>query len=819
MKPVVFALLFSLLQTVFTLTHQDVIYDYNGRQVYIHLHNHDRKELDTKGMSSNKIFRIPFNSKFDTGDTIANSTITSPTNELCKIVIANSTLLSFCPSSDETTLDVNKYSSDKDAWEPISLASQMSYLNDSNYLYTNTDPSGVYIFSGLLGRSVSTIMTRLDINSWNFTDATSRIQPAPFYKSTTLQINTNTQVLFGGISANNDLVSMMQIPVWQYNSWAERPCKIGTVEGLESRVNPLVLPVFSRDNPYFQNGNLTNFEVSSVLMIGGKTMDDRNAQPRIASLNVSSSLLSWEWKSLSTANGSNDTTSLYRSLDDIVAASTIYDTLIAIKVNETRKRDSSNDAHKYYIELFNATTSEPLDGVDYSHLQDIELVGSHTSKSTIIAISVIIPVLVIILVVILITWLYKRYKEKKEQELHDREVKEIVDFYQNQHKRNSQLTLTTSDSDYKSSDGSAFEYNIRVNNYQDDDNLSLSSWRKKRKQYLEERLMYKLNKPLRKTNNPLSRSLSVASNFMGTLSRKNSTQSSIATFVTAPSSVTEQQNKDSRITNSAGDDSLTSDNPFQSELYTIKSNTSDTNASLAEPPPAVPKHSTFFTLNRTNSNLHHIPEDSSINTFHSENLGFITLNQAYGSSPQHQYMKTIEKRMSYPVYASSLSSSSSYYESSFSSSASPSRSPSRSLIKSPPRSPGRSINTRTRPLSMVSIMPSINSVDSGADESFVNDTTIMETIGEAETGSIIERDNDNMEVQVLVGHKRRSKLRVVNPDDALEEEEVKSRCSSSGSAKVHSNFEVRQRVASREESIHEEIEDEKRGRGVNIEKH
>lgn len=120
MKPVVFALLFSLLQIVFTLTHQDVIYDYNGRQVYIHLHNHDRKELDTKGMSSNKIFRIPFNSKFDTGDTIANSTITSPTNELCKIVIANSTLLSFCPSSDETTLDVNKYSSDKDAWEPIS---------------------------------------------------------------------------------------------------------------------------------------------------------------------------------------------------------------------------------------------------------------------------------------------------------------------------------------------------------------------------------------------------------------------------------------------------------------------------------------------------------------------------------------------------------------------------------------------------------------------------------------------------------------------------------------------------------------------------
>lgn len=81
-----------------------------------------------------------------------------------------------------------------------------------------------------------------------------------------------------------------------------------------------------------------------------------------------------------------------------------------------------------------------------------------------------------------------------------------------------------------------------------------------------------------------------------------------------------------------------------------------------------------------------------------------------------------------------------------------------------------------------------------------------------EEGSIADEGLDNIEVQVLVGSKRRSKLRVVNPDEdeknSSEEDnlvniskdssnEEKPRCSSSSSQQTK-NSEVRKRVISDE---------------------
>ncbi|KAG0667870.1 hypothetical protein C6P42_005200, partial [Pichia californica] len=62
------------------------LYDYSNRTLYIHLHNHDSKDASVYGNSLNKLFKIPFDAAYQSGDYL-NSTIASPPTDKCNIVI------------------------------------------------------------------------------------------------------------------------------------------------------------------------------------------------------------------------------------------------------------------------------------------------------------------------------------------------------------------------------------------------------------------------------------------------------------------------------------------------------------------------------------------------------------------------------------------------------------------------------------------------------------------------------------------------------------------------------------------------------------
>lgn len=795
-------LLLLILQLVLVaqaISPQDTIYDYNNRTVYIHLNG--KSNSTTENM--NQLFKIPFNTKFASGDSISNYTITPPPVNDCSIVVTSLNLLSFCPNGTDL-LEILRY--DNGNWKSIPTDSDITFYNDSAYIHTQSDETGVYIFSGFseyMGIQVITDqMLRLDTETWEVSDATSRIQPLPFYKSTNVKINSNTEAFFGGISTGNTLVPMMEIPLWQYNSWTERPCDTSTATNITSRIDPLILPVFYNTNKYLLNETLTTFEVSSILMLGGTDLKGTAVKPSGASLDIST--YKWQWTDLTNVTSiQNEEISEYDtqlSVGDTVAAATIYDSLLMIEVEQTKNSKRHLISEEYIITLYNATTFEYLETVDYSYLTSMSSNQSqnyHFNKNLTIALSVVIPILAIILLTVLLVYLYQRYKTKKEEERYGREVREIVDFYENQHKRNSAHTFSSYDSDYKSSNYTDDFYSddVKINDYEDGDNLSLKSWKRKKREFEYHTSIFEKVKPSfskKRSSNSLKRTFSTASNIIQqSLLRKPSTQFSIDTF----------SNKDLMKKMSQGiglEKTSVNENPFHSaDLYTIRSDVSSMVSPLpTPPPPAVPKHTAMFTLpDRTESLLYHIPENTSVSTFHSQNLGYLPLKlSTVKSSPQQSYMKQVRKHER--VLSGDLSFDSSIYSATTNYyNSSPSRSPSRS-----PR----------RPLSIMSA----SSVYSNNDKivstlpplGFSNIEEVNEDESSThEVGSIKDEELSNMEVQVLVGSKRRSKLRVVNPDsntelaclkeEAEESINVKERCASSSSEKSHDNA-VRKRHVS-----------------------
>ncbi|ODQ48337.1 hypothetical protein PICMEDRAFT_69984 [Pichia membranifaciens NRRL Y-2026] len=823
--PVVLLLL--LLQHATALVSQDTLYDFDNRTLYLYLHNHDADDVSHYGSSLNKIYRIPFNTRLASGD-VLNCTIAAPPQQACDVLIASAVLYSLCPSQ-HGLLGVSKYDHVSDSWKNVTLRSNIEYFSDATYLYTDSDRTGIYIFSGTPSsdsQSLSTRMIRLDTTTWESSNATSQVQPSPFYKSTALQINSNTLALFGGVSSDNQMVSMMEIPVWQYNSWAERPCNISSAQDVQPRTGSLVLPVFSETNQFAYNDTSTDFEVSSVLMIGGIGVNNTDVYPKIAALNVSRNV--WEWEDLSNdlilADNSNAKTGVKLSLDSILAAGIIYDTLLTISVSPSSSSASNNSISmnkrslssefELTIQLYNATNLKRLSEVDYTTIAASAASVrpfSHSNKNLTIALSVIIPILVIIILTCLVVWLYKRYRKRQEDERNEKEIREIVDFYENQHKQFSETTFSSYDSDYKSHGGSDYDFEkININNYDDSDDLSLNSWRRKRQDFQRQKSLFSIVKPKVDnlpdySSNSVRRSLSVASNFIShSLKRSASTQSSIATFVTAKSSLNQFDIGNDNINNAKYEfdnnaninGNVARKNSFENDLYTIHSDESTLSPTLPSPPPAIPKHTTLVSFpNRTSSTLNHIPEEASVSTFHSQTLGFIPMKQAYNSSlvslPQHHYMQQIFS----PTIDSSLTNSSSVY----------------------------SYNSKSarRPLSMISTstMSSNVIVNPYLTQVHTENTRVSPPYNSNdydEQGSIADDVLDNMEVQILVGSKRRSKLRVVNPDEdeeSLKDEndivdiskglnkdrqiEEKSRCSSSSKEQGEDN-EVRKRVISDE---------------------
>lgn len=431
---------------------QDTIYLYKNRTVYAHV---EEDGQDT-------IFEIPFNQGYTAGTNWDVKSLSVPNGDDCKLVGAEFSLLAFCSANNGTTLQVKQYNSALDVWTQLPIDSSISYYVNTSYIHSMSDPRAIYMFSGVdpSTSELSTRMLKLDLNSMEVTNAVTSVQPAPFQQASTLEINSNTELLFGGLD-DSGFLQLGEIPVWQYNGWAERPCETSD-SPLNGTANAIVLPVFDKTNQFAYNGTADVFDVSSVLVLGS----DATGDSILGSLNVSSYV--WEWSDktgeLASAQQTNTTTF---DLNLALAVVTIYDTLFV--VSKSGKRDSQG----YSLGLYNANDFSEIDSVNYSTFQKEHTNSSHTvNKSLIIALSVIIPVLMIIIVLCAFTYYYRRYKQRKQDELNEKEVTAIVDFYQNQNKQASETTFGTDTTLNDSLPSSAS--NVVINNYDDGDNISIN---------------------------------------------------------------------------------------------------------------------------------------------------------------------------------------------------------------------------------------------------------------------------------------------------------------------------------------------------------
>lgn len=430
----------------------DTVYMYSNRTVFVQL-----EDLT--------LLEIPLNGPYASNQTISSQSqsiqqVESPPSDLCKLVSVQYNLYAFC-NSTENTLSVLQYtpaisnsSGASQHWHKVPVP-EVDYFIESTYLHSMVDPMAVYIFSGVdpETNSLSSRMLRLDLVTNLFTNSSLSItQPEPFAEATTLEINSNTQMILGG---SNSLMgkNSNEIPVWQYNSWAEREMKPldGTPPTLQGPL--VVLPVFDESNQFAFNGTMNDFHVSSVMIL-----HNENA----GKLNVSSFV--WEWQETTNEAATN------LELSTAAAIVTLYDTVMVISNNDV---NSGKRELNYKMKLFSAKDFSKVDSINYSQLQSQNILKNHTvNKSLIIALSVIIPILVIIIALCGGLFYYRRYKQKKLELENEKEIKAIVDFYQSKHY--SQSTFSTNGGTTLNDSLPSSASDVEVNNYDQDDNISIN---------------------------------------------------------------------------------------------------------------------------------------------------------------------------------------------------------------------------------------------------------------------------------------------------------------------------------------------------------
>ncbi|QPG76282.1 hypothetical protein FOA43_003668 [Brettanomyces nanus] len=697
---------------------QDTVYNYEKSIAYIHIQD--------SSISNDTIIPLPFNAKYTSGS-LVNSTFSTPGNS-CELISANSSLYSVC-SSDSSDIELFLLNATSQKWTELQLGDSVPLFEGSSYMNTFDDPLSLYIFGGYDSdnEEISDRMLRVDLDKLTVSNFSTSVKPSSFYGASSLKINFNTELLVGG-KVSSGWIGMTQLALWQYGSWAFKSVSIPEDDVINARVQPLLLPVF--DSTRYQlettSSNFSSFSVDSVMMLGGQLMGN-SSNPDFVSLNMSDN--SWQWTPLDTdvSLSNSRVNSKYDdnlSLDEILGAATLYDTLIVIADNagkpvnssQTETNTVSKRSQSYYIKLYDTSTLEALNTVDYSSLASTgkKKSSKETSKSAVIALSTIIPILVIIIAAVIGFLLYKRYKKRKEEEANEKEIKDIMEFYKSSGNQfsssysslGSDITEKARASEESTLDGDAEENDvdsdiIEINNYDDNDNLSITSWRRKRKLYEKQR-----KTRLRSGGGSLMRHISIMSSQLGmSLRRSFSYQSSVATELsTVPDSGYQDDFSDNGLPESP-----------------IRRPSSTYSPSL--------KH------NQSNSALYLIPEDSSVSPLRSSHRFKSPVSGTPEGSPgilPTQQLEEHRQQKELSSVARQLRFNA------------PSKQGSRSM--------SRSTSRQSRPTSRSSSRPSSPSKFWRKYDPF---TQISDNKKEPD---------ENMDVQILVSSKRRSKLRVTNPD-------------------------------------------------------
>lgn len=228
------------------------------------------------------------------------------------------------------------YNEDKNEWEPATDDMSFSDVSDVSYyegstILTSPGSNNIYIYGGRCpssGKATDRLLS-FDMEKFSFSNITTSTKPHGFYGATAQWApNPQNSLVIGGRS-NDGWLNMYQLATWNYDSgWSFQAVERNSSFSVNSRLNPMVLPIFS---PLADNASSTfekTYRPLAMLLIGG---DDSKglASPEWARLRVDTN--TWAWEPVETDI----------DIADVIGAAVLFDTLVLIRDSGTKKRDGN----------------------------------------------------------------------------------------------------------------------------------------------------------------------------------------------------------------------------------------------------------------------------------------------------------------------------------------------------------------------------------------------------------------------------------------------------------------------------------------------
>lgn len=346
------------------------------------------------------LYELPISDK-DTSTSDVNSALkelSTPPDNSSLVVDSDGHLLAVWGSGScgSAPVEISQFDHSKNEWSSLaqSNAKTQKWAEEGQIVWLDRSEDKIYLFGGSCkGKTQNGFYSfSLHDNSFEEINSQDSVMPRSMSDAQTIALSDYETLVLGG-RTGSAWMSMQQIAVYGYGSW-----NFGSVSnssGIDSRENPLLLPVFS----YGQNGSKA---VDKIIVIGG-TVAGRSAKPEICVLHHSESS-GWYWGSANT-DSLNKRDSDSSDIDVTYAGSTLYSTL----ANFNQK---SNTVELYSTQEKSSSGWQPVQQVkvDKSNKKSS---GGGTSSAVIAVVSTLLPVIFLCILGGGIWWWWRRRRERR----------------------------------------------------------------------------------------------------------------------------------------------------------------------------------------------------------------------------------------------------------------------------------------------------------------------------------------------------------------------------------------------------------------------
>lgn len=390
------------LLVVSVLCHLNTLYSYQDGKIYLHLKNNDLISLDFSIFNDNNHDQLKV---FDYESNQEITPIVSPP-ENSSLFLSNTTLMAFSGTKDDNCQygKLTLYQLDDNEWKQKSIKTDdlndRCFYMDSNYLYS-PNYKDIYIYGGRKSEDTfSNRLLALDVlDEGKVSNITTNTKPQAFYgASNLLAPDPDNQLVFGGES-DQGWLNMYQLANWDFNSgWTSQVVEKGS-ESVESRKFPVLLPIFKNTMANYSQF-LTEFSLSDILILGGE-LSSTTSSKEVIQLGLESN--TWTY------------TVFDKELDmnEHLGFATVFDNLITIKDNNSKKRQSS-----YNLQIYSLPDLKEIQKVDPPKTKKKQSSDSSSEVTKDAVIGTLVPIIGIGMIVLTgYLIMKKKKKDRMKQEL------------------------------------------------------------------------------------------------------------------------------------------------------------------------------------------------------------------------------------------------------------------------------------------------------------------------------------------------------------------------------------------------------------------